>query len=289
MADRSWERGLHQLIEAKENVDVTDRRETQARITYQRFFRRYLRLAGMTGTAAEVAGEIWAVYGLKVARIPTHRPSQHKMLGQSLHATEAGKWQAVVARSRALREQGRAVLVGTRSVAASEALDAALSAAGLEHTVLNARQDAQEADIIAAAGQPGRIASATNMAGRGTDIDRAGRRGGRRPARDPHGVPRDAAHRSTALRSRGAHQGDPGSCEAIVSLEDELFRRFAPGSPRAAAMAPRVGGRVIGPFAQALQHQAQAAAERLNGRIRRATVRGDKQIDKSLAFAGIPE
>ncbi|MBM3523892.1 MAG: prepilin peptidase, partial [Alphaproteobacteria bacterium] len=289
MADRSWERGLHQLIEAKENVEVTGRRDTKARITYQRFFRRYLRLAGMTGTAKEVAGEIWSVYGLKVARIPTNRPSRRAHLGRRLFTTIAAKWQAIAETAATMRAQGRAVLIGTRSVAASEELGAVLTQAGLEHVVLNARQDKTEAVIIAGAGQAGRITVATNMAGRGTDIkispevERAG--GLHVILTEVHESPRI----DRQLFGRAARQGDPGSCEVVVSIEDELFQRFVPRLARSAAVAPRVAGRVLGPWAATLESGAQFAAERLNGRIRRATVRSDKKLDKSLAFAGQPE
>ena len=152
MPDRKWERGLHQLIEAKENCAVTDRHKTLARITYQRFFRRYVHLCGMTGTAFETAGELRAVYGLRVVRIPTNRPLQRANLGVRVFPSAELKWKAVVDSAQAASQRGRAVLIGTRSVHASEHLADLLRRSGLQPVILNARQDQQEAEIIAAAG-----------------------------------------------------------------------------------------------------------------------------------------
>jgi preprotein translocase subunit SecA len=157
MPDRSWEHGLHQLIETKEGCALTDLNEPLTRISYQRFFRRYLRLAGMTGTAREVRGELWSVYRLAVVPVPTHRPLQRRHYGTRVYSTTASKWNAVVAHIVPLHQHGRPVLVGTRSVAASEHLSRLLHTAGLPHQVLNARQDREEAEIVARAGEPGRI------------------------------------------------------------------------------------------------------------------------------------
>ncbi|MGA8055912.1 MAG: hypothetical protein WCA12_18990, partial [Burkholderiales bacterium] len=150
---RSWEQGLHQMIEAKEGCTITDEQSAIARITYQRFFRRYLRVAGMTGTAREVSGELWSVYRLPVVRVPTFRPLARRDLGTRVVANAREKWQVVVERIRALHAEGRPVLIGTRSVEASEQLSAVLNAAGLAHDLLNARQDGHEAQIIARAGE----------------------------------------------------------------------------------------------------------------------------------------
>jgi preprotein translocase subunit SecA len=287
MADRSWERGLHQMIEAKEGCRITGRQETLARISYQRFFQRYLRLAGMTGTAREVAAELWSVYGLKVVTIPTHRPTCRRALGERLYADAERKWAEVVRRVRALHEEGRPVLVGTRSVQASERLSRALAFAGLAHRVLNARQDRHEAEIIAQAGRPGGITVATNMAGRGTDIllghGLAALGGLHVLATERH----DARRIDRQLFGRGARQGDPGSFEVILSLDDELFadllsalaRRWL--GRRCAADAP-----LLPPLARFLSSLAQSLAERRHRRLRRDLLKLDENLGDMLAFSG---
>ncbi|MCM8594076.1 hypothetical protein [Accumulibacter sp.] len=286
MADRSWERGLHQMIEVKEGLDPSQRRETISRITYQRFFRRYLCLAGMSGTATEVAPELRSIYALDVLRIPPNRPVIRRDLGQRVFADGDRRWAAVVERAAAMRAAGRAVLIGTRSVAASEVASRSLAAAGLAHEVLNARQDADEAAIIAQAGQAGRITVATNMAGRGTDIVLG-------PAvREAGGLHvilteyHDSARIDRQLFGRAGRQGDPGSCEAIVALDDELF--VAHASRLLGWLRRRVSpdGLLPAQLAWLLRRLAQGAAERQNSRIRRQTVEIDKRVAKSLAFAG---
>jgi preprotein translocase subunit SecA len=289
MPDRTWQRGLHQMIEAKEGCEITAHTEPLARISYQRFFRRYLRLAGMTGTASEVAGELWAVYRLPVARIPTNRPVQRKDWGSRVFATAAAKWTAVVARIRELHEAGRPVLVGTRSVAASEHLAALLSEAGLEHRVLNARQDQEEAEIVAQAGLAGRITVATNMAGRGTDIRLE-------PSVQAAGglhviaTERHESHRiDRQLFGRCGRQGDPGSFEAIVSLEDELFQAQARWlAPLAGAQYEGVDENVASTSRRrgAAMRAAQWRAERLHAKVRRSLLKIDERVDNMLAFSG---
>lgn len=287
MADRSWERGLHQMIEVKEGLDLSRRRDTISRITYQRFFRRYLRLAGMTGTAIEVAPEMRAVYALDVVRIPPNRPVIRRDLGQRLFVDSDRRWAAVVERAAAMRACGRAVLIGTRSVAASEVASQRLTAAGLPHAVLNARQDAHEAEVVATAGQSGRITVATNMAGRGTDIllsPEVRQAGGLHVVLTEF---HDAARIDRQLFGRAGRQGDPGSCEAIVSLDDELFRAHVP--PRLLAwLRTRTGSDGVLParLARPLRHHVQAAAERQHSRVRRQTLEMDKRVQQSLAFAG---
>jgi len=285
MADRSWESGLHQMIEAKEGCALSPRRVTLARITYQRLFRRYLRLAGMTGTAAEVAREVWAVYRLRSVTIPLHRPSARVCLPGCLHATAAQKWQAIVASVRELAlRQGRPVLLGTRSVEASEQLSLALAEAGIAHRLLNAKQDKEEAAVVAEAGLAGRVTVATNLAGRGTDI-RLGpgvaERGGLHVIlTECHG----SARVDRQLIGRGARQGDPGSCQMIVSAEDEVLRVFA-GPLLWLASSAASGPRLLG----AARFVAQRRAEWRDSRLRRQTLKMDAQLEQTLAFSGTHE
>ena len=170
MPGRSWDQGLHQLIELKEGCPMTKQYETMAKISYQRFFRRYCHLSGMTGTAKEVAAELWNVYRLTCEKVLPHKPPKRRYLPMSLYSTKELKWQAVMERIRTIHAQGRPVLVGTRSVAVSELLSQRCRAQGIDHEVLNAKQDAAEAEIVKRAGQVGAVTIATNMAGRGTDI-----------------------------------------------------------------------------------------------------------------------
>jgi preprotein translocase subunit SecA len=274
MPDRSWERGLHQMVEAKEGVEITARRHTLSRITYQRFFRRYFHLCGMTGTAAEVAGELRAVYALRVTGIPTHAKLRRRNHGIRVLPDADAKWAEVVAEVAATIAQGRAVLVGTRSVAASEHLATRLAEAGLAAEVLNAERHAEEAAIIARAGTPGRITVATNMAGRGTDIKLSP---AVRAAGGLHVILtefHESARIDRQLFGRGGRQGDPGSFIAIVARDDEIFSRFVP-----AALLPTLPG-------SALRRWAQSAAERLNASIRRNTLTNDENQERMLAFSG---
>lgn len=282
MPDRSWEQGLHQLIEMKEGCEVTGRRETLARISYQRFFRRYLHLAGMTGTAREVAGELWAVYRLRVAAIPTNKPGRRLRLADRVYGRSDLKWQAAVARIAELHAAGRPVLVGTRSVAASETLAEYLEAAGLPFRLLNARQDRDEAEIVAQAGETGRITVATNMAGRGTDI-RLGtgvvEHGGLHVITTELN---DSGRIDRQLFGRCARQGDPGSCEAVLAIEEDLVASFFPF----AAGQLRRRGRLPVWFGRLVFRVAQARAERSYSRARRDLLDLDDYLGDILAFSG---
>lgn len=287
MPDRSWESALHQLIEAKEHCTITERRKTLAQITYQRFFRRYMHLCGMTGTATEPAGELSAVYNLPVVRIPTNRPLQRRNSGTRLLPTAELKWNAVVKSVQAVARAGRAVLVGTRSVEASEHLSRLLVEAGLAPVVLNARQDREEAGIISHAGQPGHVTVATNMAGRGTDIQL-------HPAvRDAGGLHvilteyHESRRIDRQLFGRAGRQGDPGSYESIVALDDELFQRFA-GSRllRLVAKGAQPTRPIPAMIERVLRGYSQRAAEGLHQRARRSALAQDRRINRILGFAG---
>jgi preprotein translocase subunit SecA len=282
MPDRSWEQGLHQLVEAKEGVELTGARETLARITYQRFFNRYLQLSGMTGTAREVAGELRAVYGLRVIRLPPNRKLRRRNLGSGLTADAAAKWTEVAVRAERFARTGRPLLIGTQSVEASEALSAELSAHGLLHVVLNARQDAGEAEIIAGAGQAGRITVATNMAGRGTDIELGP---GVAAAGGLHVILtgyHDSTRIDRQLFGRSGRQGDPGSYESVVALDDELFQRFAArlaGAIGKGGWFARLGWKL-------LRRRAQSAASRSHAQQRLQQVLADERFDKGMGFSG---
>jgi preprotein translocase subunit SecA len=287
MPDRSWEHGLHQMIEAKEQCPLTERIDPLARISYQRFFRRYLRLAGMTGTAREVTGELWSVYRLATIRVPTNRPVCRTPGATIICSAAAQKWATVLQRIREIHKLGRPILVGTRSVAASEHLSALLTSEGLTHQVLNARQDKEEAQIIAAAGAMGRITVATNMAGRGTDIRLAAgvaEIGGLHViATELH----EARRIDRQLFGRCGRQGDPGSFEAIISLEDELVQVYAPRLPkRLLTFAARHGEKFSARARLLTVQSAQRAAERLHLRMRRDLLKMDEQTETTLAFSG---
>ena len=287
MGDRSWEQGLHQIIELKEGCPLTPMHTSLARITYQRFFSRYLWLSGMTGTAQEVAGELWSVYRLATVTVPTNRPLRRHWRGERLFATADQKWDAVVDRIGELRGQGRPVLVGTRSVAASDVLSAQLTKANIEHVVLNARQDQAEASVVAAAGEQRRVTVATNMAGRGTDIKlvrRVAESGGLHVlATERH----EAARIDRQLYGRAGRQGDPGSYEAMTSLEDELMASSRGRVSRwTAQLLLKSGQPLQGWLARFLVRRAQVSAERLHARVRRELLQSEEQLESTLAFSG---
>ncbi len=287
MADRTWERGLHQMIEAKEGCEITGQRKTLQQITYQRFFARYLLLAGMTGTAKEVEPEIKRVYDLSVVRIPTHKPNQRKRLADRVFLTSQERWQAVAARAIEVAAQGRCVLVGTRSVQASETLGRLLEERAVAHTMLNARQDKAEAEAVEQAGQAGRITVATNMAGRGTDIKLS-------PLAQANGGLHviltefhESARVDRQLFGRSARQGDPGTTEAIVCLQDELFRRYAPALSGMVATWCVAHKPASAALFRLLVTYAQSKAERSNRKIRLETVKRDRKWQQALGFVGV--
>lgn len=279
--DRSFDGEMQALIEAKEGVALTTRSEAVARLSYQRFFRRYLRLAGMTGTAREVARELWNVYRLRSVSVPTRLPSRRVDAGIRLLPTAEAASQAVLERIRTLHAAGRPVLVGTSSVEASERMSALLAGAGLPHQVLSARQDEEEARVVAQAGQPGRITVATQMAGRGTDIvpgPGVAEAGGLAVVSSDLG---EARRIDRQLFGRCARQGSPGSHEQWVSLDDALLRTRLPGwlvrGLRRRAV-PR-------PLAILLTRTAQLAEERRGALARRRVQESEHVLEELLAFS----
>ncbi len=274
LADRSWRHGLHQAIEVKETVKVTADKENLARLSFQRFFRQYPIMSGMTGTAWESRGEMWQIYRRAIVRIPTNRPCIRQHLPIRMFDTMDAKWSAVVERVAELHSKGIPVLVGTRSVLASEEVARRLAALNLTHRVLNATQTKQEADIIAQAGKLGQITVATNMAGRGTDIKLAKgvtEIGGLHViATEPHGSGRV----DRQLFGRAARQGDPGCAQMFCCIEDDLFIRHAKRF--------RKGWRAIGK--SRVIKFCQWRAELLARFNRRQVLRADDWADEQLPF-----
>ncbi len=239
MEGRRYSDGLHQAIEAKENVKVEDATQTYATITLQNYFRMYHKLAGMTGTAETEAGEFWEIYKLDVVAIPTNEPVIRDDRHDKVYKTVREKYNAVAAEIDELTREGRPVLVGTTSVEISELLSRMLSMRNIEHQVLNAKQHQREAEVVASAGHSGNVTIATNMAGRGTDIKLT------KESRAAGGLAIIGTERHESrrvdrqLRGRSGRQGDPGSSQFFVSLEDNLMRLF--GSDRIAKLMDRMG------------------------------------------------
>jgi preprotein translocase subunit SecA len=292
LADRNWEHGLHQSVEAKEGVEVTADRETLARLSFQRYFRSYPFLCGMTGTAADATGEIESTYSRPVMVIPTNRPCIRQELPTRVFRTARDKWAAIADDIATRNAKGQPVIVGSRSITSSEHVARMLTQRGIPHQVLNANFDKDEANLIAQAGHGGtstRSASvtvATNMAGRGTDIkiDEAARAAGGLHVMltEMHGAKRI----DRQFIGRAGRQGDPGSCQMFVSLEDELIRKFAKWAGRIArerSSGPEVSG---APGVLALFRWAQSRNEAHDRRNRSSVLRQDDWIDKHLPGMG---
>ena len=239
MEGRRWSDGLHQAVEAKENVKVEAATQTFATITLQNYFRMYHKLSGMTGTAETEAKEFWDIYKLDVVVIPTNRPVIRQDMNDLIYKTKKGKYAAVIDKVQEYISQGRPVLVGTTSVEISELLSRMLKLRGIKHQVLNAKQHAREAEIVAHAGEPATVTIATNMAGRGTDIKLTPE------VKEAGGLAiigterHDSRRVDRQLRGRSGRQGDPGSSIFYVSLEDDLMRIF--GSERISNIVDRMG------------------------------------------------
>jgi preprotein translocase subunit SecA len=289
MPQRSWRQGLHQAIEAKENLEISDPSETIARLSFQRFFRCFHRLAGMTGTAREASDEFWRIYKLPVVSIPTNRPPKRDIWPGRVFPDQNSKWRAVAAEVQRLHATGRPILIGTRSVEASEKLAAHLAERELDFRVLNAIRHKEEAEIVAMAGEKGRITIATNMAGRGTDIKLgpgvSGLGGLHVLATERH----ESGRVDRQLFGRAGRQGDPGSAQCFVSLEDEILRRYVSASVqtplRKAADAELAGWRTMAQAAFAL---AQRKAQKQAFKQRQIVLTADTWLEESLSFAGMP-
>ena len=282
MEGRRYSDGLHQAIEAKENVKVEAATQTYATITLQNYFRMYKKLSGMTGTAETEAGEFWNIYKLDVVVIPTNRDIIRDDAEDLVYKTKREKYAAVVDKILELNAEGRPVLVGTTSVETSELFSKILTARRIKHKVLNAKLHKKEADIVAEAGQAGTVTISTNMAGRGTDIKLTPE------VREKGGLAiigterHDSRRVDRQLRGRAGRQGDPGSSQFFVSLEDDLMRLF--GSDRIARVMDRIGlkdGEVIqhGMITKSIE-RAQKKVEENNFGIRKRLLEYDDVMNK---------
>ena len=279
---RRYSDGLHQAIEAKENVKVERDTQTLATITLQNYFRLYNKLAGMTGTAETEEGEFYEIYKLEVVVIPTNKPIVRDDEDDAIFRTKREKYNAVIDRIKDLREAQRPVLVGTTSVEVSETISRMLKRQGVPHNVLNAKQHKHESEIVAHAGQPGAVTIATNMAGRGTDI-KLGAGVRERGGLFILGTERHESRRiDRQLRGRAGRQGDPGTSKFFISLEDDLMRLF--GSDRAASVMSKIGledGEVIQhPLITRSVERAQKKVEENNFAIRKRLLEYDNVMNQ---------
>jgi preprotein translocase subunit SecA len=279
---RRFSDGLHQAIEAKEGVEIQKETQTYATITLQNYFRMYAKLSGMTGTAATEAQEFKEIYKLDVLEIPTHRPCCRRDFNDEIYMTEREKYNAILKEVREAHQQGRPVLIGTESVEVSEKLSRIFKQNGLEHTVLNAKQNEREAEIVAQAGKRGAITIATNMAGRGTDIKLepgVAELGGLYVI----GTTRHQSRRiDRQLRGRCARQGDPGTSKFYISFEDSLLRLFA--SPRITGILqkfrPPEGEPISARMLNKSIETAQKRVEQRNYMMRKHTLEYDDVMNK---------
>ncbi len=286
MPDRHWRDGLHQAVEAKEKVQITIQSDHAAQITYQNFYKLYKKLAGMSGTLMPNFREMRRVYRRWVTKVPTNRPVKRNQIIDAVYPTEEAKFRAVAEEIRKLNREGRPVLVGTRTVDKSERLSELLTELGVEHQVLNARQDANEAQIVAAAGQHGKVTVATNMAGRGTDI-KLGKGVAELGGLHVIGTERHEAERiDRQLAGRAGRQGDPGSAQFFVSLEDNLLEGLGPKRQRSLEELGKSGAARPWAMYRRLFKQSQRRVERKHYRQRLDLMHYDKQRQEMLQDLG---
>lgn len=290
LPDRSWERGLHQLIEIKEGCELTQQRETINKISYQRFFRRYLHLAGMTGTGMEIRQELWQTYNLKTEVIPGNKKSQRKYYPVKVYAIEEEHAQALIASIEREHAKARPVLVGTASIADSEYISQQLELKSIPHRLLNAKQDKDEAMIVAQAGQEYAVTVATQMAGRGTDIKLS------EEARAAGGLHViicqlfEANRIDRQLAGRCARQGDPGSCETLlcarhIDARNKPLRVLAESINTLAAFSPWLKNVLL----RCVLRLNQLRIERYHQQLRQRVFKQDEKNRELLAFSGKAE
>lgn len=287
---RQWSNGLHQMIEIKEDCEVSPQNETIAQITYQTFFPRYLKIGGTSATLAEAKKELSTVYSLPVVKIPRNKESSFRHLGQRTFIHQQLKWDRLVASTQNAISSGRPVLVGTDSIRTTSEVSAVLHNAQIEHVVLSAAQDENEAAIVAAAGQKGKVTVTTNMAGRGTDIKLSPdtlRAGGLHVINCQHNPSRRVDRQ---LSGRCARQGDPGSAEVIVSLDDLMFRKHLPISIQRLLSRVAVNNKHLpGWLAYSLSRWVQFSSEFIQREQRSQLRQNDKQMRDWLALGGAGE
>jgi len=286
MPDRHWRDGLHQAVEAKEKVQINAASGHAAQITFQSMYRLYKKIGGMSGTLLPNFWELRKVYRRWTSKVPTNQPSRRVMMPDEVHPTEDAKFDAVVEATREMVKQGRPVLIGTRTVEASEKLAKKLTERGVQHTVLNARQDRNEADIISRAGQAGTVTVATNMAGRGTDIKLGP---GVVEAGGLHviGTERHDAERvDRQLAGRAGRQGDPGSAQFFLSLEDQLLEGLGHNRHESLRDLGRAGGKRDWNAYRPLFRKAQRKVERKHYRQRLDLMYYDRQRQEMLQDLG---
>ena len=288
MPNRTWREGLHQAVEAKEGLEPSAPTEILARLSFQKYYRGYKRLSGMSGTVSEAASELWQIYRLPVVRIPQNRQCVRSRWPDRMFADGESKLQAIVDEISLVHGQGRPVLVGTRSVAASESLAHRLGACGLSYQVLNAVRHAEEAQIVARAGERGRITIATNMAGRGTDIHLGE---GAAAAGGLHVIASEANESNRVDRQlfgRAGRQGSPGSSRLFASLDDDLVKRYVPRAMRdlaARAIRSGDGDKHTGLGRSAIAYS-QFISQWTASRQRAGVLRNDTWLEEALSFSG---
>jgi preprotein translocase subunit SecA len=283
MDGRKWCGGLHQAVEAKENVEITDVTESHIQMSFQMFFRLYKNLSGMSGTLQNIEKELWSIYELTTVKIPTHVPKQLIIFPEKLSLTVEQKWDAVIHETSYQISQGRAVLVGTRSIRDSEALHLRLNKLGIESTVLNALRHEQEAQIVAQAGKKNVVTIATNMAGRGTDILVA------KEVQEAGGLQVVATERHESRRvdmqlfGRTARQGQPGGAHMMLSLEDEVMQNYSPAWLKRwlhGVLHTGIGRNMI----VLLYVYFQRCAERTRSKVRKRILEQDLALSKVMSF-----
>lgn len=285
--DSSWRGGIHQAVETKEGLEISDPAQTLASLSFQNFFRIFPRLGATTGTAASASQEFWHVYRLSVVKVPTHRPCIRRVLPARYFPTLQRKWEAVAREVRQLSHDGRPVLIGTSSVRASEQLAACLAELNLPFSILNAKEHREEAEIVKRAGIAGSVTIATNMAGRGTDIKLGDGVAGRGGLHVIAGERMESSRVDRQLQGRAGRQGDPGSTRTFVSMEDDLLQaHHARATLRQCAAALNVHSPGARAMAALLTNQAQRAMEKKQREQRESVMRMDKWLEESLSFTG---